>query len=267
MWAVVLPRADGKLTSDTSSQPENISHVWLRFHPKELNRLFPPETVFKDGMGNLAAQVRAIANFKMPSSWQGNGQALIPGPKDMTADLDIREGPRRFFILDTASGTVEYVNAFERRPLKLPPPITAELAEKAFDQLWEAFDRDYAMFGLRPEVDWQKMREQYRPRALKSASVYEFAAICAEMLKPLRDLHIGLTVGDVEVPVFNRPRTANANPVADHGILGPLNATPGACNGRSRRTRSVTLQFMVGVMRPSRPNATTRSNTCGTRAG
>ncbi len=100
----------------------------------------------------------------------------------------------------------------------LPPALTAA----AFDQVWEAFDRDYAMFVLRPEVDWNRLRELYRPKALASRSTNEFAAVCAEMLKPLRDLHIWVTVAGEYVPVFNRPRTANANPGAYAAILGQL---------------------------------------------
>lgn len=223
VWAVVVPRGEGTLTSSATDKSEGISHVWLRFHPGELNHLFPPGTVFNDGASNLAPQMQAIANFKIQSSWQGNGNALIPPPKDMTVDMDVKNGPRRFFVVDTAAGTAEYVNGFERQPVKLPPPITPELAASAFDKLWQAFDRDYAMFILRPDVDWQKLREGYRPRALKSASVYEFAATCAEMLKPLRDLHIGLTVAGAEIPVFNRPRSANANPAANESVLGQLN--------------------------------------------
>jgi hypothetical protein len=42
------------------------------------------------------------------------------------------------------------------------------------------------------------------------------------MLKPLRDLHIWLTVAGEDIAVFNRPRTANANPGAHAAILGQL---------------------------------------------
>ncbi len=96
-------------------------------------------------------------------------------------------------------------------------------AGKAFDQMWEAFDRDYAMFVLRPEMDWAKLRQQYRPKALASKSTGEFAEVCADMLKNLRDLHVWLKIGDKHVPVFNRPRSANANPRAYQTILGQLN--------------------------------------------
>jgi hypothetical protein len=92
----------------------------------------------------------------------------------------------------------------------------------AFDKLWGAFEQDYAMFVLRPEVDWAKLREQYRPKALAAKSTEEFAAVCAEMLKPLCDLHIWLTVAGENVPVFHRPRSANSNPGAHQAVLGEL---------------------------------------------
>jgi C-terminal processing protease CtpA/Prc len=103
--------------------------------------------------------------------------------------------------------------------------LTAELAGQAFDQLWDAFDRDYAMFALRPEVDWAELRAEYRPKALECKTAEEFARVCAAMLRPLRDLHVWLTVGGEQVPVFNRPRSANANPSARHAILGDLKQT------------------------------------------
>jgi C-terminal processing protease CtpA/Prc len=52
------------------------------------------------------------------------------------------------------------------------------------------------------------------------------------MLRELRDLHIWLKVGKEHVPVFNRPRRANANPHAYRSILGALrSAGPGLCWG------------------------------------
>ncbi len=221
VWAVLLPRAGGTLTRE-GTNTEAIAHVWLRFHPRELNRLFPPETVFADGATNLVAQVRVIANTKMTSSWQAGGRAMIPEPKDLTVDVDTQGGPRRFFMVDTSAQKAEYVAAFEKRSVKPPPALTPELAAESFDQLWQAFDRDYAMFVLRPELDWNKSREQFRPRALASKSAYEFADVCAEMLKPLRDLHVWMTVAGAHVPVFNRPRAANANPSAHRALLGEV---------------------------------------------
>ncbi len=223
VWAVLIPREGGKLTSEVKNQPEAVAHVWLRFHPKEINRLFPPDTVASAaGDPGLMAQARGIAAHKFSSSWHAGGQAMIPEPKDLTVDADTAGGPRRFFVVDTEARTAKYVPAFAGRPLKEAPSLTPELAEQAFDQLWEAFDRDYAMFALRPEVDWAQLRRQYRPKALDCKTTEEFAQVCATMLKPLRDLHVWLTVAGRNVPVFNRPRSANSNPEAHRALVGEL---------------------------------------------
>ena len=222
VWAVVLPREGGKLVSQLKSQEEAVAHVWLRFHPNQVNRLFPPDTVSAKGDPRLAAQVRRIASHKITSSWHAGGLAMIPEPKDLTVDVDTEGGPRRFFMVDAQAQTAEYVSAFADRPVRPAPAMSGDLAEQAFDQLWEAFDRDYAMFALRPEVDWAGLRERYRPKALQCETADEFAEVCAAMLRPLRDLHVWLTVAGRNVPVFNRPRSANSNPSAHRAILGDL---------------------------------------------
>jgi hypothetical protein len=222
LWAVIIPRQGGKLTSTASSRPEAIAHVWLRFHPKEIDRLFPAGTVGKGGAASLLTQMRAIASAKFKGSYHAGMNAMIPEPKDLIVDVDTQGGPRRFFMVDTAAPSVEYVADFEGNRMKLPPAITAALAEEAFDQLWQAFDQDYAMFALRPAVDWEKLRKEYRPKALAAKSAYDFAGICADMLKQLRDLHVWVKVAGTDVPVFNRPRSANANPSATRALLGEL---------------------------------------------
>jgi C-terminal processing protease CtpA/Prc len=57
---------------------------------------------------------------------------------------------------------------------------------------------------------------------LEAKSAKEFAEVCAEMLKPLRDLHVWMTVEGANVPIFNRPRAGNSNPSAHRAILGDL---------------------------------------------
>ena len=221
VWAVVIPHDGGTLTRPRTNH-EAVATIWLRFHPGEIARLFPPETVSANGSTNLASQMRRIANHKMISSWQAGGNAMIPEPKDLTVDIDTQDGWRRFFIVDTAAQTAKYVDAFEKRVVPSPAAITANAPATAFDQLWETYDMQYAMFILRPEVDWQKLRDEYRPRALASRSAPEFAELCADLLKPLRDLQIWITLDGEYVPVFNRPRSANSNPDAHQSILGSL---------------------------------------------
>lgn len=100
--------------------------------------------------------------------------------------------------------------------------VSSADAQAVFDKLWEAFERDYAMFVLRPNVDWQKQRDTYRPRALEAKSAAELADTCAEMLRPLRDMHIWLTLAGTNVPVFERPLKPNSNPSAHSAILGGI---------------------------------------------
>lgn len=219
VWAVVRPRIPGILTTQITNVQETVAHIWLRFHPGQLHALFPPETVFPDGAKDFALEAGVIARAKMRSSWQSNGRAMIPPPEAMTVDVETLTGIRRFFSVDKAAGSARYVSAFESQVVKRPPPVTQALAEATFGQVWSAFDRDYAMFTLRPEVNWPALREELRPRAIVSKSTYELAQVIADMLKPLRDLHVWLTVNGANIPVFDRPREANANPAALPSLL------------------------------------------------
>src|SRR5438132_1639096 len=45
VWAVLIPREEGTLTSPATTEKEPIANVWLRFHPAEINRLFSPDSV------------------------------------------------------------------------------------------------------------------------------------------------------------------------------------------------------------------------------
>ena len=112
VWAVLIPREGGKLTSPVATNAENVAHVWLRFHPAKINQIFPPESVSAAGRGNLEEQMRAVAEAKFTSSWHAGQSAMVPEPKDMTVDIDTKDGPRRFFMVDTEAKTAEYVNAF-----------------------------------------------------------------------------------------------------------------------------------------------------------
>lgn len=120
VWAVLVPQQSGELTSSATNRPEAISHVWLRFHPGQVGRLFPTDTVLADGNTNLMVQIQVIANAKMNSSWHAGGRAMIPEPKDMTVYVDTKDGSHRFFMVDTRAKTAEYVAAFDSRPSPNP---------------------------------------------------------------------------------------------------------------------------------------------------
>jgi beta-lactamase regulating signal transducer with metallopeptidase domain len=115
VWAVLIPREDGKLASPIVTNQETIAHVWLRFHPSQLNSIFPVETVSDAGAAGLEERMRAIAEAKMNSSWHAGNKVMIPEPKDMTVDVDTKGGPRRFFAVDKDARTADYVAAFAAR--------------------------------------------------------------------------------------------------------------------------------------------------------
>jgi len=101
VWAVVIPRTKAELKGPQASEPEVLNHVWLRFHPRELSTLFPPELVDSNGNVGLKFQINSIASSKIHSSWQAGGKALIPEPKDLTLDVDIATGWRHDCGIDT----------------------------------------------------------------------------------------------------------------------------------------------------------------------
>jgi hypothetical protein len=222
VWALVVPHKNGKLSSTATNSEESITHVWLRFHPRLLNVLFPPKSVIGGGSTNLLPVMRAIAAHKFRSSFHAGENALIPKPNDVIIDADTPERLRRFFVVDRGEKTAAYANAFEHQAFRPHPALTSALAEEVFDQIWDAFDTTYAMFVIRPEVDWDRLRDQWRPKALACQTSDAFAVVCAEMLKPLRDLHVSLSLAGTDIPVFDRPRAANSNPPAHKHILGDL---------------------------------------------
>lgn len=115
VWAVLIPREEGSLTSTATENPEAIANVWLRFHPAQIDRVFPPDTVSADGNTNLARQIETIVQEKFPSSWHAGMNAMIPERKDLTVFADTRDNSQRFFVVDTKAETAEYIAAFNER--------------------------------------------------------------------------------------------------------------------------------------------------------
>ncbi len=113
VWAIIIPGNRGTLNSSANETTEIIEHLWLRFHPAEINNIFRDSNITENEDKSLLEQMKLIANMKMWSSWQAGGKAMIPGRSDMTVDADTRKGPRRFFIVNVDKRTAEYVSAFE----------------------------------------------------------------------------------------------------------------------------------------------------------
>jgi len=63
--------------------------------------------------------------------------------------------------------------------------------EKNFEYLWNAFDRNYAIFGPK-RVDWQALYKVYRPEVSAHTSDDELFEIMSSMLGHLNDNHVRL---------------------------------------------------------------------------
>jgi len=75
-----------------------------------------------------------------------------------------------------------------------PDPSTDRGA--LFDEFWTEFDRHYAMFELK-DIDWDGVRDVFRPQAIAATSDAAFAAVLGRMIDTLDDVHVSLTVGQV----------------------------------------------------------------------
>lgn len=211
LWAAVFPESAGTVQARGAGNGEAVQTIWLRFHPANLATLFPKAQDAGAADSRFVMLARRMANWKMRGSMQAGDLPVIPQREWTIVDLDTTDGVRRFYFLDAKEKSVKYESAFEKRPLPRLQPMDSETATKAFEQVWSDFDREYAMFGLRAEVDWKKLRETIQPRAAQAKTNYELAVILAELLAPLKDLHVSVRVGDEYVPVYDRPRSLNAS--------------------------------------------------------
>jgi hypothetical protein len=106
------------------------------------------------------------------------------------------------------------VKTGERNVVLEPAPF--EWSEKSlgasFDEFWEVMDRSYSYFFLKTNVDWGALKTQFRPKAIQAKSTKELAGVLAEMLGPLRDMHVWLETPEGLVPTHRSSYAYNGNP-------------------------------------------------------
>jgi hypothetical protein len=236
LWSVIVPKEPGKLTTKDGGD-EKVTNVWFRFHPSLVGELFPAKTV--RGHGDPTAVSWAWRTFwARINDWcQAESVPVIPAKPWMQLTADVPPDAARFFIVDTkAKSATTFVSSFTKGAVKPPEkkPISKEDALKAFDGAWSEFDRTYAKFGLRPEVDWDKLKAQWRPQAEKAATNWDAAVAIAGLVTPLRDLHVHVWVGDDGVPTYYRSRDYNGNGQATQALLGAKVADAGQDLGWAR---------------------------------
>lgn len=222
VWAVVLPDEPAPLKTGLPGGGEHVSSLWFRFHPALVGKLFPKKTVVGPGPEALLAQGRRIYAWKINASWQSGNQPVIPWKHGLVIDVETHEGPRRLYTVDTKTRQVKHEPYFDERALPAIVPTTAERSLEAFDAVWKAFDEEYPLFTLKPEVDWAELGERNRPLAAAATSTYETGAVLASLLQPLQDLHVWVRVGGEFVSMSYRPRPLNASWAGSEKLTGPF---------------------------------------------
>jgi len=233
VWAAVVPEEPARITA-VPGPPERATSIWLRFHPGRVGELFPKETVrgrLADGAAEpeveqALIEAKRLCMHKLGGSYQVGGRPAIPPRGTIIVDLETDLQQRRFFMVDTDAPTIEYHPAFAKQGLPAAAPMSANEAAAVFDEVWAAFDEEYAMFVIKPEVDWDALRVQYRPMTERVKTNYEGASVVASMLGHLQDLHVWVRVGPEVLPVDERPRPWNSS---YRGIMAML---PGITNAR-----------------------------------
>ncbi len=215
LWAYVLPDEPPTLHSALAGDGASVRSVSLCFHPTLFSELLPAGAV--EGPGPIEALPRAQREYsaKIPTTF-GQGDHIKAQPESyVVVDVETTEPKRRLYAIDLGAGQSRYIAQLEDTYLAPVTPVTEEEALAAFDEVWQAYDAEYAMFVIKPDVDWAALGEEYRPLAAKARDAYALGLALAGMLGRLEDLHAWVILGQSEhLPVYDRPRPLNGSPQA-----------------------------------------------------
>ncbi len=221
LWAVVFPDKPGKLRAQgLRGDGELVQSVVLRFAPAELGRLFPEKSVGGPGQAWLRARAERLFRRKLGHKWHTpSGNSTVVPAGITLVDVDTPAGERRFYELDANAAKLQYLADFEQKTVPPLAAIDAKDAAQAFTQVWQAFDAEYANFGLLPELDWKALGKTYEKEMARAGTVFDAAAVLSDMLANLEDLHVRVKAGEDWLPGYARERPLNAH---WKGSLGQL---------------------------------------------
>ena len=224
LWAVVVPDDPGLIVKASDGQDEKVTSIWLRFHPSRVDELFPSETVSQhvgDAKSNVSFS-QAVAKHKLRSSFQASGRPMVPTLHHLVVDCETSSNNRRFYLVDAKQSSVEYVDAFRTRAMPVVKVLSEGGGVGVFNSVWNAFDREYAMFAVKPNVDWNQLRDRYRPLAQQSKNSRELAGVIAKLLAHLEDLHVFVQLDGEFLDGYTRNRPLNASLPALRHLLGDM---------------------------------------------
>lgn len=211
VWAAVFPEKPGKIKTDIAGNGEQVTSLWMRFNPAHLGELFPANTVGKNGPEDQIAWAKRLCTWKISSGWQAGNLPVIPKKGSIVLDCETVEGPRRYYVVEKEKGTLDLVGAFEKRALPALVPMEKSAAVRAFDTVWDAFDKEYAKFGLLPKLDWKKAGDEFRKRAETASTTFGAAAAIDALVSQLHDLHVWVRCGNEFLQGYSRPRPLNGS--------------------------------------------------------
>ncbi|GHC74710.1 S41 family peptidase [Streptomyces cinnamoneus] len=135
-------------------------------------------------------------------SYETTAVSCLPGAADATRSA--AKGPFRQEGGSTVSVTpdgprraqLRYAESVGHRELRRVDALPAACREKeppkdnlaVFDVFWQTFAENYPFFAAKG-VDWQAVRDRYRPRVTDGTTPDELYGILAEMIEPLHDGH------------------------------------------------------------------------------
>jgi hypothetical protein len=182
----------------------------------------------------LSAPLAATAATSIDGVWQMDGYgttvAVDNGKAVLYSTTSISCTPAGEYVRDGNRFTAEEEQAFTfrvrrgravmhvegnvgdkhlRRLARLPklcmmPGATGPLA--VFDQFWTTYAENYPFFAAKG-IDWNKVRETYRPQVKPDMSDEALFDLLASMIKPLGDAHTAVRVPDGRIYSGIRPGT------------------------------------------------------------
>lgn len=224
VWGALLPAQPGKLVRAPQGAGEQITSVFLRFHPSLVGKLFPPKTVQGSGDPLQLVWARRLYQHKIDAAWQWDNLPVVPTRESLVFDCETTAKNRRFFMVDAEKSRVKYEPAFLGR--RVPDATASEIkpgdGAKLFDEAWSAFDKEYAMFALKKGVDWDRLRDTYRPLAVQARTSYEAAGVINLLVAHLEDLHVWVRCGEESLWPFVRFRPQNGSWRATQKAIGEI---------------------------------------------
>lgn len=135
--------------------------------------------------------------------YQLTGISCLPGgiARRVPGDAGFRYAAEDGDVFTVRPGSVHVdgsVGDRSARPLAALPDLcrTAPATDPVttFDVFWRSFSENYPFFAAKG-IDWNAVRDRYRPRVHMGTTDAELFAVFAEMLTPLHDAHVQLRTG------------------------------------------------------------------------